>query len=572
MPRLSDTVLPIYIEATGDDTELRLARAIRKKIPALGGEGRLRDTLTTIRCGQGLSQGKSLLLVIDQFEQWLHAHDDYRNTELTAALRQCDGQQIRCIIMVRDDFWLSVSRFMRDLDHAARVLGLFGRAFGKLPDSSSQWTKDQQDFVRQAVAGLAHDRKVVSVRLALFAEMMKSRDWTPAALKEVGGTEGVGTTFLEETFSSRTAPPQYRHHQAAARAVLAALLPDSTTDIKGQMRSQAELQEAAGYLNRPSDFRELLRILDSDLRLITPTDVLPDSPGEPDASASGFVRSRAVSSGFNTTGSVENNPPADAGGSPTDHSPRYYLLTHDYLVPSLRDWLTRKQRETRTGRAELKLAERTALWTAKPENRHLPSLMEWLSIRWLTESRKWTALQSAMMRRARWVHGTRAALTFFGVCCLMATIIGLNHRADERRNQAEATRLVEGLLAANTAQVANSLENLKHFRTWAVPELQQEFAAAAADSDAKLHAALALAEGNQQPDAEIIQFLQQRLLTVTPAQLAPVLELLRPHKERFISEYWKLATDVQQPAARRFQAACALAVYDPESTSAERPP
>jgi hypothetical protein len=54
--------------------------------------------------------------------------------------------------------------------------------------------------------------------------------------------------------------------------------------------------------------------------------------------------------------------------------------------------------------------------------------------------------------------------------------------------------------------------------------------------------------------------------------LAPVLELLRPHKERFISEYWKLATDVQQPAARRFQAACALAVYDPESTSAGRPP
>ena len=53
---------------------------------------------------------------------------------------------------------------------------------------------------------------------------------------------------------------------------------------------------------------------------------------------------------------------------------RYYQLTHDYLVHSLRDWLTRKQRETRRGRAELRLAERTALWNAKPENRHLPSV------------------------------------------------------------------------------------------------------------------------------------------------------------------------------------------------------
>ena len=53
----------------------------------------------------------------------------------------------------------------------------------------------------------------------------------------------------------------------------------------------------------------------------------------------------------------------------------YYQLAHDYLVHSLRDWLTRKQRETRRGRAELRLAERSASWNAKPENRHLPSAL-----------------------------------------------------------------------------------------------------------------------------------------------------------------------------------------------------
>ena len=63
---------------------------------------------------------------------------------------------------------------------------------------------------------------------------------------------------------------------------------------------------------------------------------------------------------------------------PTSHHPptRYYQLTHDYLVPSLRDWLTRTQRETRRGRAELRLAEGADLWEAKRENRHLPSAFE----------------------------------------------------------------------------------------------------------------------------------------------------------------------------------------------------
>ena len=38
------------------------------------------------------------------------------------------------------------------------------------------------------------------------------------------------------------------------------------------MRSQEELLEASGYAERPRDFGELLRILDSELRLITPSD------------------------------------------------------------------------------------------------------------------------------------------------------------------------------------------------------------------------------------------------------------------------------------------------------------
>src|SRR5262249_21588022 len=250
--------------------------------------------------------------------------------------------------MVRDDFWLAVSRFMKAMEveilegrnsalvdlfdplHARKVLAAFGRAYGRLPDDLGPCTQDQDAFLDQAITELAQDGKVISVRLALFAEMVKGKPWTPGTLTEVGGMEGVGVTFLDETFTASTAPPQHRLHQKAAQAVLRALLPESGTDIKGQMRSHVDLLEASGYAGRLQDFDALLRILDGELRLITPTD-------------------------------PEGVDSEKAAGTKDVPGAKYYQLTHDYLVHSLRDWLTRKQRETRRGRAELLLADRAAV-------------------------------------------------------------------------------------------------------------------------------------------------------------------------------------------------------------------
>src|SRR6202022_2322095 len=102
-----------------------------------------------------------------------------------------------------------------DQRHAKKVLAAFGRAFGTLPERPDGLPKDEEAFLDQAVTGLAQEGKVISVRLALFAEMTKGKPWTPATLKEVGGMEGVGITFLEETFSSPTAHPKHRLHQQA---------------------------------------------------------------------------------------------------------------------------------------------------------------------------------------------------------------------------------------------------------------------------------------------------------------------------------------------------------------------
>ena len=63
-----------------------------------------------------LRPGQKVLLVLDQFEQWLHARRGEQDTELVAALRQCDGEHVQAIVMVRDDFWMAASRFMAELE------------------------------------------------------------------------------------------------------------------------------------------------------------------------------------------------------------------------------------------------------------------------------------------------------------------------------------------------------------------------------------------------------------------------------------------------------------------------
>ena len=75
-------------------------------------------------------------------------------------------------------------------------------------------------------------------------------------------------------------------------------------------------------------------------------------------------------------------------------------MTHDYLVPSLREWLTKKQRETARGRAEMRLDEFSQLWNDKPGPQRLPGLLEWASIRTLTRKTAWTAPQRKMMAAA----------------------------------------------------------------------------------------------------------------------------------------------------------------------------
>ena len=529
LPKLDGRITPVYVEATTDETEVRLLKALRKRCPDLGDELPLVDSIKALR---SLQTGK-VVLVLDQFEQWLHVHCDKQDTELAQALRQCDGQHVQCIVLVRDDFWMALSRFMAnvqiellqgqnmaavdlfDLIHARNVLAAFGRAFNRL---EAPPTKEQNTFLDQAIQGLAQDGRVISVRLALFAEMVKGKLWVPATLHEVGGTEGIGVTFLEESFSAASASREHRHHQNAARAVLQGLLPDSGADIKGHMRSHAELLEASGYSSHPEKFDDLIRILDGELRLITPTH-------------------------------PEEKPAADR--SALLHQ-KYYQLTHDYLVPSLREWLTRKQKETRRGRAELQLADHAALWNARQENRQLPSLLQWLRISWLTQKKTWTPAQRKMMHKAGRYHGLHAVVA--AIVLVLVLIVGR-----EVFGRIEAKSLVEQLVSADTVQVPDITNKIDDYRRWANPLLKAQEATAKEGSAEQLHLRLALLPVDKSEIAD----LRDQLLTVTPNQFPVVRDALLPYQQDIVEPLWQAALDGKRPNEQCFQAACALATYAP---------
>ena len=76
LPRLSPKIRTIYVEATADDTQQRLQHRISNQFSELSPDQGLADNLAEIRRGRGLGRGEKLLLVIDQFEQWLHGRGE----------------------------------------------------------------------------------------------------------------------------------------------------------------------------------------------------------------------------------------------------------------------------------------------------------------------------------------------------------------------------------------------------------------------------------------------------------------------------------------------------------------
>ena len=536
LPNLADHVVPVYLECSADSTETSLLRLLHK-VCRVTADDDLVGATKALRRGWTIPRKTKVVIILDQFEQWLHGQQGTLDGELARALGQCDGERLQCVILVRDDFWLAVSRFMDQLDidlregknvrlvdlfhrrHARKVLTAFGQAYDCLPEDLNKLSPEQEQFLDRVITDLSQRGRVISVRLALLADMLKERPWTPATLKAVGGTTGVGQLFLEETFTGHTANPKHRQHQRAARAVLSALLPQSGSEIKGHMRSLEELREISGYTDRKREFAELMRILDQETRLLTPT----DPEGMTDAEALNH-----------------------------DKHGRYYLLTHDYLVPALREWLTRKQQETRRGRAELRLAECTAEWQRRRENRLLPNWREFINIWLFTRSKDWSLHQTKLMRAAGRFHSVRLA----GLIALLCVGFLV-------RNRIVADGIVSRIKEAEISSLARIATEAEDLRRWVEPRLRDEYPSLA--DDEKLRTSLVLIDwGAKQSHLQhAIDYLVQQ---ANAEEVSIITDFLVNHQDDVANRLWhELDPDSRATANARLRAACALAAIDSEN-------
>ena len=540
LPHLSASIVPLIVESTANDTESRLLTRLRTSL-STERELSLTDTLKGIRQGIGVGESQKTLILLDQFEQWLNSHGDLANCQLVQALRQCDGVRLQCIVLVRDDFQTAIHRFMQGLDvrldenrnyrlvdllseeHARGILATFGRAYGKMP--AGEVDKAQREFLEVAVQQLSENDEVVCVRLALFAEMMRRRSWNLKELEAMGGAEGIGEKFLQMNFSEKTSQPDHRFHEEGVRRVLQALLPEPGAEIKGQAKTYDDLLDVSRYRPEHKNFDELIDVLDRQVRLITPTDPVEGC-----------------------------QPKSPTSTAPGETSERFFHLTHDYLVPSVRRWLTRKQEESWRGRAELCLDKRTAQWQRTSEARFLPGPLEYLTIMLGVPAGQRNRRQQKLLSAATRRYGTIAA-------CLLLLFATTTWGLREFYGRTQANRIVESIRVAEPDALRKLIDDeLPTFRRWADGPLMKIAEDERADGEQRLRASLAILP----VDASRLSFLTQRLLDCR-LDFFPVLrDGLQKHKAELSDQLWKAFRD-QNNSQSRFLAGLALASYEPES-------
>lgn len=480
LPMVASTATAIYVEARPNDLEADLLKSIRQKYPQYSGESDLRELLIRIRSNSTVQRPK-LVLVIDQFEQWLNYHRDTESSTFHDALRQCDGVSVQAVLLCRDDFMLGLSSFMDQLDeslqqnqnfatvepfgvpHGRKVLAAFGRAFSAVTQPA---TTQQEQFIREAIGNLDETGRLQPVHIALFSEMVKNKPWTPSTLRELGGIQGLEVSFLEERLAGASAHPLLRAHQPVVERILKELLPIDGTVIKPPACAKSVLMERLEGVASEDLLSKLLQLIDTEVRLITPTSNVNSS----------------VSGG---SGSVSQSGSAD----PT------YQLTHDHLVLTIRRWLDSRSMSTRSGRAAEQLRDISSTWNAKPNPKRLPTIVEWSTIRWLVPKSAWSSAETRMMRTARNRFSVFIAI---GITAISLAWGSFSYWSNSRHAAELATRL----LVAGNDELVPLLKEVKPVASWVVPKLKSQASALVEERDSeRVQFRIALAEMGQQSEA-----------------------------------------------------------------------
>ena len=550
LPNLGSAITHVYVESTRDDTEVRIIKALRRRFPDIPNEKSLPQIMAGLAEGEWGVGNQKVLLVIDQFEQRLSINDDYTQSQLARALRHCNGENVQCLLLVRDDFWLGLTRFadalemdlleghnshdidLFDKQHAQKVLIKLGQAYKRLPQGKDleSLSKNERSFVKEAVEQLSVGNYVICVRLALFAEMFKDRDWTRDELKKVGGVQGVGETFLESTFGTESRSKKYQLQKTAAQAVLSELLPETGTDIRGSMKPEADLRRAANLENRPERFNELINTLDNELKLITRT-----SPDDPESN-------------------FENYP-----SSNTENTHSHFQLTHDYLVQTIRNWLDLEQKKTSAGRARLRLRDLATQVRPNETPKNLPTHFEWLMWQFLVPQKKAKENEQKILKAAK-TRFLKDSATILSICAILILCVGLIiwKFLDNDQRKKDIAGLIEDLKSHDISKIPSTVEQLHEFGDEARSQLTKHFLLEQ-DAAKKLRLELAALSFDSNNYKTILNYATSS--ASSPNELVVIAELLTQYRVDVREEINALIANKNAQIEQRFRAACLSCLF-----------
>lgn len=627
IPRIDDGSRIVLIESSRDHTEADIAHELDRAHPLMPPMDSLSEKVAWLRETDSPLTTPKTVVVLDQFEQWLHGNEFELATpsagdlDLIGAMRHADGKSVKFLLVVRDDFSMALNRLCRlievrlmagenfeivdrfDLRHSRKVLIELGRGYDALPLADGDLTTKHERFFDEALRMLSEGGRVVSIRLSLFAHIVREKDWNESTLRKMGGAEGIGLEFLDETFLRSGGNPKFRLLATPAIRVLSALLPESDDEparLKGRRRSREELREIAAVDD--NDFDDVLEMLDRELGLITPTDAIDimlsgkdsgwstalGSDTHPGSHRSQTLQNSSVSKSDHQNDTSVNpdsfthpivsakgpevdsqakqtNPSAnhhdDESSWATPHrsgssevAPQYFQLTHDFLVSTLQRWLTRQRTATRRGRMQLHLERAAEFYERKPQRRRLPSAWEHAQYRLWTSSRDRTQSQRQLLGAALKYHASLATV--------FAMLIGALVLFQVRQTQSDRINTLVERWAAAAPELYAELA----IETEAEGDLAKQRIVARWDSIRQsplspAHQSLAFAAANESDSAA--EFIRDRIETIPPQWIATLVKRIPIAADMYRG---RIESAIEQGDGDELVRWCAVAIQsDPES-------
>ncbi len=456
LPALDSSIHRCLVRTSATGTAQAWLTTIRRLLPAYQRATDLVDVMQTLRSGQGIFRNDKLLVVLDPFESCLTDPQPPDAEQLVSALRQCDGTHIQALLVVRDDSWTRLTRWLRQLDisldggnsravepfhadHARRVLAELGMGYGRWTESDVGASRDAMAFVDRVVRELSEIGNILPVQLAIVAERFRNQPWSRAELQRAGGVRGAMGLYFDSVLKGNLAHPILKRHADAAIEVISSLVPPSGTPWTEHRRTVDQLGESVGPHDAPL-VPAILEVLEQEYRLVT-------------------LRCES-----------EEDDPASKGAHPGQNQvdglgPQTTVtFAHEFLVPMVRDWVDRRRRSTFRGRAERLLTDRTETWQAHPVRRNLPSMGEWLAIHaFARRPAHGSAARALLASSNRWYLGT----ALLAAATIWLIVAGFRTFVDHRTTQG----LVRSLLTSETSELPAIISAIQVGPPTAIPRI-----------------------------------------------------------------------------------------------------